>query len=89
MSLALDQMRWQPFPFQLITLFTAVYLYPQRASIFLYALLVATYFYSGLHKLNLGFNNIITKTIKVSIKNQLKNIKMQPENSTKKQLKLV
>ena len=58
-SLAFDQMRWQPLPFQVIVFFIAVYFSPKRAISFLYAILVATYFYSGLHKLNPGFNNII------------------------------
>ena len=63
-SLALDQMRWQPLPFQVIILFIAVYFSPKRSVTFLYAILVATYFYSGLHKLNPGFNNVIwSKTL--------------------------
>jgi hypothetical protein len=62
-SLTLDQMRWQPLPFQVIIIFIAVYFSPKRSVTFLYAILVATYFYSGLHKLNPGFNNVIWSKI--------------------------
>ena len=63
-SLALDQMRWQPLPFQVVILFIAVYFSPKRSETFFYAILVATYFYSGLNKLNPGFNNLIwSKTL--------------------------
>ena len=58
-SLALDQMRWQPLPFQFILFLIAIYLSPKRSLSFLYAILVVTYLYSGLHKLNPGFNNEI------------------------------
>ncbi len=50
-----DQFRWQPFVFQVILTFFIYLLSPKRFFHLLLLLLSATYFYSGIHKLNDGF----------------------------------
>ena len=57
--LSLDQMRWQPLAFQMLIFLSVLFISPGKAKGFLYALLGATYIFSGLHKLNPGFHNII------------------------------
>lgn len=57
--MSLDQMRWQPALFQfLITLYIGMFS-PKVFKSYFFFLLSATYVFSGLHKLNLGYVNFM------------------------------
>lgn len=57
-----DVMRWQPTAFQFYLSFVAFVFQPKKFKFYLLLLLSATYFYGGLHKLNLRFINFTWAT---------------------------
>lgn len=57
--MSLDQMRWQPTLFQFLITLSIGVLKPKAFKPYFFLLLSATYVFSGLHKLNLGYVNFM------------------------------